>query len=150
MKMKLELYKKGLKNYWEARSQLAGSCCLFTISRCLLTRPFIAFFNVLFLWKILHEMKKILVDVTMKLFSARQVQIQVEPYGDNWKTWYKSSVKYYRLPSLSFYKNQIEQVLWKEKIPKAWNKKRQKLFAGNFTPFMPGFWPLVGNRFTIA
>ncbi len=44
-----------------------------------------------------------------------QLQAQVEPEAGNWKTWFITSGKDYRLPAPSSYKNEIHEVLERQK-----------------------------------
>jgi len=48
------------------------------------------------------------------LFIVAQLQAQVEPGAGNWKTWFISSGKDYRLPAPSSYKNEIAEVISKQ------------------------------------
>ncbi len=45
------------------------------------------------------------------LFAAAHLQAQIEPTASNWKTWFISSGKAYRLPPPPAYKEEITQVL---------------------------------------
>lgn len=44
-------------------------------------------------------------------FTTSQIQAQAEPSAANWKTWFITSGKDYRLPAPSSYKNEIAQVI---------------------------------------
>src|SRR6185503_4491824 len=52
--------------------------------------------------------------IIVVLFIVAQLQAQVEPGAGNWKTWFISSGKDYRLPAPSSYKNEIAEVLSKQ------------------------------------
>lgn len=56
-------------------------------------------------------MKKILSILIAVLFITVQLQAQTEPNAGNWKTWFITSGKAYRLQAPSSYKNEIAQVL---------------------------------------
>ena len=56
-------------------------------------------------------MKKILLITVAVLLMAAQLQAQMEPAAGNWKTWFITSGKAYRLPAPASYKNEIAQVL---------------------------------------
>jgi hypothetical protein len=56
-------------------------------------------------------MKKNLTILTFALVVFSQLKAQVEPGAGNWKTWFISSGKDYRLPAPSSYKNEIAQVI---------------------------------------
>ena len=60
-------------------------------------------------------MKKILTIFATVLLFAVQLQAQVEPGAGSWKTWFISSGKDYRLPAPSSYKNEIAEVLARQK-----------------------------------
>jgi len=51
----------------------------------------------------------------MILFMVFQLQAQVEPQAGNWKTWFITSGKDYRLPAPSSYKNEIPEVLARQR-----------------------------------
>jgi PAP2 superfamily len=53
--------------------------------------------------------------LSMILFMVFQLQAQVEPQAGNWKTWFITSGKDYRLPAPSSYKNEIPEVLAKQR-----------------------------------
>ena len=55
-------------------------------------------------------MKKYSIIIAVLLIVA-QLQAQVEPAAGNWKTWFITSGKDYRLPAPSSYKNEIAEVL---------------------------------------
>jgi membrane-associated phospholipid phosphatase len=52
--------------------------------------------------------------IIVVLFIAAQLQAQVEPGAGNWKTWFISSGKDYRLPAPSSYKSEIAEVISKQ------------------------------------
>jgi membrane-associated phospholipid phosphatase len=56
-------------------------------------------------------MKKISIILAAITLTAFQLQAQVEPGARNWKTWFITSGKDYRLPAPSSYKNEISQVI---------------------------------------
>lgn len=56
-------------------------------------------------------MKKRLTILIAVLSMAAQLQAQVEPAAGNWKTWFITSGKAYRLPPPSSYKEEMAQVL---------------------------------------
>ena len=60
-------------------------------------------------------MKKSLVILFAVAATAIQLQAQVEPGARNWKTWFISSGKDYRLKAPSSYKDEIAQVVSKQK-----------------------------------
>jgi hypothetical protein len=82
----------------------------FTISRCSLTTIHNECVDKLTLCKI-KSMKKNLTILTFALVVFSQLKAQVEPGAGNWKTWFISSGKDYRLPAPSSYKNEIAQVI---------------------------------------
>ena len=51
----------------------------------------------------------------MILFMVFQLQAQVEPQAGNWKTWFITSGKDYRLPAPSSYKNETPEVLARQR-----------------------------------
>jgi hypothetical protein len=53
--------------------------------------------------------------LSIVLLMVIQLQAQVEPEAGNWKTWFITSGKDYRLPAPSSYKNEIAEVLTKQK-----------------------------------
>jgi hypothetical protein len=59
-------------------------------------------------------MKKYSIIIVVFLIVV-QLQAQVEPGAGNWKTWFITSGKDYRLPAPSSYKNEIAEVLDKQK-----------------------------------
>jgi len=59
-------------------------------------------------------MKKYSIIIVVFLTVA-QLQAQVEPVAGNWKTWFITSGKDYRLPAPSSYKREIAEVLEKQK-----------------------------------
>ena len=56
-------------------------------------------------------MKRSLTIIAALLCIATQLQAQLEPTAGNWKTWFITSGKDYRLPSPSSYKGEIAHVL---------------------------------------
>lgn len=56
-------------------------------------------------------MKQTSIILVAVLLSAAHLQAQVEPEAGNWKTWFITSGKDYRLPSRSSHKKEIAQVL---------------------------------------
>jgi len=56
-------------------------------------------------------MKTSLVIFISLALTVAQVQAQVEPNAGNWKTWFITSGKDYRLSPPSSYKNEIAQVI---------------------------------------
>jgi membrane-associated phospholipid phosphatase len=56
-------------------------------------------------------MKKTLPILVATLFMAAHLQAQLEPAAGNWKTWFITSGKAYRLPPPSSYQAEIAQVL---------------------------------------
>ena len=56
-------------------------------------------------------MKKILALSVIILFLAANLHAQTEPFAGNWKTWFISSGKDYRLPAPASFKDEIAQVL---------------------------------------
>jgi membrane-associated phospholipid phosphatase len=60
-------------------------------------------------------MKKSLNILAVLLLWTAQLDAQVEPAAVNWKTWFISSGKDYRLPAPSSYKEEIAQVLSQQK-----------------------------------
>src|SRR5688500_290499 len=60
-------------------------------------------------------MKKTCIILTVLLFTAPFLHAQTEPAAGNWKTWFISSGKDYRLPAPASYKNQINDVLAQQK-----------------------------------
>ena len=59
-------------------------------------------------------MKKYSIIIVVFLIVA-QLKAQVEPGAGNWKTWFITSGKDYRLPAPSSYKNEIAEVLARQK-----------------------------------
>jgi hypothetical protein len=59
-------------------------------------------------------MKKYSIIIVLFLIVV-QLQAQVEPGAGNWKTWFITSGKDYRLPAPSSYKNEIAEVIDKQK-----------------------------------
>ena len=60
-------------------------------------------------------MKKILPILVAVLFIATHLQAQMEPAAGNWKTWFITSGKAFRLPAPSSYKQEIDVVISKQK-----------------------------------
>lgn len=56
-------------------------------------------------------MQKSLPTLLFLLFTAVHLQAQVEPNAGNWKTWFITSGKAYRLPAPPSHKNEIAEVL---------------------------------------
>jgi membrane-associated phospholipid phosphatase len=56
-------------------------------------------------------MKKILLILVCSLYISAHIKAQIEPGAGNWKTWFISSGKDYRLAAPSSYKNEIAEVL---------------------------------------
>jgi len=59
-------------------------------------------------------MKRYSIIIAVFLITA-QLQAQVEPGAGNWKTWFITSGKDYRLPAPSSYKNEIAEVVDRQK-----------------------------------
>jgi membrane-associated phospholipid phosphatase len=68
-------------------------------------------------------MKKHSIVIAVLLMVA-QLQAQVEPGAGNWKTWFISSGKDYRLPAPSSYKNEITKVISKQQNLDATTKQQ--------------------------
>src|SRR5215204_417953 len=62
--------------------------------------------------------------LSIVLLIGIQLQAQVEPEAGSWKTWFITSGKDYRLPAPSSYKNEIPEVLAKQKNLDAKAKQR--------------------------
>ena len=60
-------------------------------------------------------MKKFLISFIAIAVTAAQLQAQVEPTAGNWKTWFITSGKNYRLQAPPSYKNEIAEVISKQK-----------------------------------
>ena len=58
------------------------------------------------------------------ILMVTQLQAQVEPDAGNWKTWFITSGKDYRLPAPSSYKNEIAEVLSKQQNSDAATKQQ--------------------------
>ena len=56
-------------------------------------------------------MKKSLVILAAIVLMSAHVQAQVEPGAGNWKTWFISSGKVYRLPAPASYKDEVVQIV---------------------------------------
>jgi len=79
----------------------------------------------------------------MILFMVFQLQAQVEPQAGNWKTWFITSGKDYRLPAPSSYKNEIPEVLARQKNLDA--KTKQQIIFWNAGS--PGYhWQEMMNK----
>ena len=88
-------------------------------------------------------MKKNLIILTMALAVIMQLQAQVEPEARNWKTWFITSGKDYRLPAPSSYKNEIAQVISVQKNLDS--AKRQQIIFWNAGS--PGYrWQEMMNK----
>jgi membrane-associated phospholipid phosphatase len=68
-------------------------------------------------------MKKYLIIIAVFLIGV-QLQAQVEPTAGTWKTWFITSGKDYRLPAPSSYKNEIAEVIAKQKNLDATTKQQ--------------------------
>ena len=78
-------------------------------------------------------MKKNLSILAAVLFMAAQLQAQMEPAAGNWKTWFITSGKDWRLPPPPSYKEEIAQVLSKQrKLDSA--GRQQMLFWNTGSP----------------
>ena len=82
---------------------------MFTIHCCLLTPYSSAFVNPIFLCK--NFMRKHLTLLAVVSLVSIRVLAQIEPSAGNWKTWFITSGKDYRLPAPRSYKNEIGEVL---------------------------------------
>jgi hypothetical protein len=71
-------------------------------------------------------MKKSLLILVVVLSMAAQLQAQMEPNAGNWKTWFVTSGKDYRLSPASSYKEEIAQVL----------SRQQKMDSGGLQQIM--------------
>lgn len=60
-------------------------------------------------------MKKSLTILVIALLAAAQLQAQLEPGAGNWKTWFITSGKDYRLQAPASYKNEVSEVIAKQK-----------------------------------
>ncbi|HEX6847748.1 MAG TPA: phosphatase PAP2 family protein [Chitinophagaceae bacterium] len=92
--------------------------------------------------------------IIVTILAAAQIGAQVEPSAGNWKTWFISSGKDYRLPAPSSYKNEIKEVIELQKnIDQA--TKQQIIFwnAGapgyRFQQMMQKIWPVDTGRYAI-
>jgi membrane-associated phospholipid phosphatase len=95
---------------------------LFLFNHRLLTIPLLfvdpATFGSLYLDILVRNtwiMKKHSILLLKLLLIANLMQAQTEPAAGNWKTWFISSGKDYRLPAPASYKNQINDVLAQQK-----------------------------------
>ena len=59
--------------------------------------------------------KMILLSLVITFCIAFQIQAQIEPSAGNWKTWFITSGKDYRLPAPSSFKNEIAEILSRQK-----------------------------------
>ena len=98
-------------------------------------------------------MKKYSIIIVVFLIAA-QLQAQVEPKAGNWKTWFITSGKDYRLPAPSSYKNEIAEVLEKQKNLDA-TTKQQIVFWNAGAPgyrwqeMMNKLWAVDTGRYAI-
>jgi membrane-associated phospholipid phosphatase len=98
-------------------------------------------------------MKKYSIIIVVFLIVA-QLQAQVEPEAGNWKTWFITSGKDYRLPAPSSYKNEIAEVLEKQKNSDA-ATKQQIIFWNAGAPgyrwqeMMNKLWAVDTGRYAI-
>lgn len=68
-------------------------------------------------------MKKYSIIITVSLLVI-QLKAQVEPEAGNWKTWLISSGKDYRLPAPASYKEEVAEVISRQKNPDATTKQQ--------------------------
>jgi hypothetical protein len=68
-------------------------------------------------------MKKIL-SLTIVLLTIAYAKAQVEPSAGTWKTWFITSGKDYRLPAPSSYKNEVAEVISRQKNRDALTKQQ--------------------------
>jgi len=68
-------------------------------------------------------MKKYSIIIAI-LLAVVQLDAQIEPGAGNWKTWFISSGKDYRLPAPSSYKNEIAEVIARQKNMDATTKQQ--------------------------
>lgn len=98
-------------------------------------------------------MKKYSIIIVVFLIVA-QLQAQVEPEAGTWKTWFITSGKDYRLPAPSSYKNEIAEVLEKQKNSDA-TTKQQIIFWNAGAPgyrwqeMMNKLWAVDTGRYAI-
>ena len=87
-------------------------------------------------------MKKYSIIITV-LFIVVQLKAQVEPAAGNWKTWFITSGKDYRLPTPTPYKNEIAEVIARQKNIDAKTKQQINFWnAGS-----PGYrWQEMMNK----
>ena len=87
-------------------------------------------------------MKKYSIIITV-LFIVVQLKAQVEPAAGNWKTWFITSGKDYRLPAPTSYKNEIAEVIARQKNIDAKTKQQINFWnAGS-----PGYrWQEMMNK----
>src|SRR6476659_9599315 len=88
-------------------------------------------------------MKRNLVLSLAIIFLSVKLHAQTEPSAGNWKTWFITSGKDYRLPAPSSYKNEIAEVLARQKNLDATTKQQIKFWnAGS-----PGYhWQEMMNK----
>jgi membrane-associated phospholipid phosphatase len=92
--------------------------------------------------------------IIVAIVAALQINAQVEPGAGKWKTWFISSGKDYRLPAPSSYKNEIEEVIVRQKNMDA-ATKQQIIFwnAGapgyRFQQMMQKIWTVDTGRYAI-
>jgi hypothetical protein len=85
--------------------------------------------------------------LTIAFLMVIQLQAQVEPAAGNWKTWFISSGKDYRLPAPTSYKNEIPEVLAKQKKLDA--KTKQQIAFWNAGS--PGYrWQEMMNKIWVV
>ena len=81
--------------------------------------------------------------LSIVLLMVVQLQAQLEPEAGNWKTWFITSGKDYRLPAPSSYKNEIHEVLERQKNLDA--KTKQQIIFWNAGS--PGYhWQEMMNK----
>jgi len=81
--------------------------------------------------------------LSIVLLMVIQLQAQVEPEAGNWKTWFITSGKDYRLPAPSSYKNEISDVIARQKDLDA--KTKQQIIFWNAGS--PGYrWQEMMNK----
>jgi membrane-associated phospholipid phosphatase len=92
-----------------------------------------------------QDMKKILLILTAALFTVVHLHAQVEPKASDWKTWFISSGKDFRLPAPSSNKAEIAEVLSaQQKLDQAGIQKIMYWNAGapgyRWQEFITKFW----------
>src|SRR6187200_2841399 len=81
--------------------------------------------------------------LSIVLLMVVQLQAQVEPEAGSWKTWFITSGKDYRLPAPSSYKNEIAEVLDKQKKSDATTKQQINFWNAG----APGYhWQQMMNK----